>query len=125
GGFRQQEAKQLRLVQFIEQGGRQSPSLLDFVGGGRNRWLDGLGSCDHISIAGQFSGSRNQHDPSMPVLPEPPPLPEQGSRVPGRSPRSTCLGSRSRRSNTRCWPSGTSIRDRRTPREFGSGERRV
>ncbi len=48
-------------MQLVEQGWRQPPALLDFVGGGPDGGLDGFGARDDMAIAGQFFGSRNQH----------------------------------------------------------------
>jgi hypothetical protein len=61
GGARQQQAEQFRLVQAVEQGGRQPPLPFDLVGGVGNRLADGLGTGDHVWVARQIDRECSGH----------------------------------------------------------------
>ena len=58
GRTRQQQAEQPRLMQPVEQIGRQPAGCLNFVGGGRNHVPDRLGAGDHVTVAGKIRRSR-------------------------------------------------------------------
>src|SRR5436190_1292875 len=59
GGARQQQTKQLRLMELVEQIGRQPARALDLVRGGADGSPDGLRAGDHGLISRKVGKSRD------------------------------------------------------------------
>ena len=60
GRARQQQTKQLRVVQPVEQRRRQPARALDLVSGRRHIGTDSLGTGDDRPVAGKVGSSRDQ-----------------------------------------------------------------
>jgi hypothetical protein len=68
----QQQTEQLRIMQLVEEGGRQPARRFDLVGSGRDIGADGFGPCDHRGVArkiGSICDLCVQGRPRLPVRP--------------------------------------------------------